>query len=382
MSWKQAKLGEICDFQGGSQPPKSNFVYEKKKNYVRFIQIRDFKSNKNLTYIPLSNKNKYCTQDDILIGRYGASVGKILTGLSGAYNVALMKTIPKQNIIDKKYLYLYLLSELFQKPLSEVSERSAQNGFSKDDIFDFEVPLPSLKEQQQIVTRLDVRFTEIDKVISITNKKIKNTNTFFENYLVKYFSNKNYKQIKLEDVCTATQGVQIFKSNQIKSPKKGYLRYLYISDFSNDKNVKYVENKYPKKIVKSSDIIVANTGASAGSIFRGIEGILSNNLFKVTSNKNLIDSDFLYYFVISNLFKNFQKKIMRGTANPHMGHENFLNTPLNLPNLGEQKKIISKIFELKKNVKNLNQNYSNKINSLNQLKLKFLSFNLNNSKAA
>ena len=38
------------------------------------------------------------------------------------------------------------------------------------------------------------------------------------------------------------------------------------------------ENKYPKKIVKSSDTYpVANTGASAGSIFRGIEGILSNN---------------------------------------------------------------------------------------------------------
>ena len=151
-----------------------------------------------------------------------------------------------------------------------------------------------------------------------------------ENVLVKYFSNKNYKQIKLEDVCTATQGVQIFKSNNEERKAN-----RYISDFSNDKNVKYVENKYPKKIVKSSDIIVANTGASAGSIFRGIEGILSNNLFKVTSNKNLIDSDFLYYFVISNLFKNFQKKIMRGTANPHMRPASC--TPLNLPNLSKKK---------------------------------------------
>ena len=127
MSWKLAKLGEICDFQGGSQPPKSAFVYEKKNNYIRFIQIRDFKSKNNLTYIPPSKKNRYCNQDDILIGRYGASVGKILTGLSGAYNVALMKTIPKQDIIDKNYLHLYLSSDLFQKPLIKVSERSAQN---------------------------------------------------------------------------------------------------------------------------------------------------------------------------------------------------------------------------------------------------------------
>ena len=56
------KLGQICDFEGGSQPPKRDFIFEQKKNYVRFIQIRDFKSNKNLTYIPISNKNRLCNE--------------------------------------------------------------------------------------------------------------------------------------------------------------------------------------------------------------------------------------------------------------------------------------------------------------------------------
>ena len=157
---------------------------------------------------------------------------------------------------------------------------------------------------------------------------------------------------------------------------------MYISDFSNNKNIKYVKNEFPKKIVKLSDIIVVNTGASAGNIFRGIEGILSNNLFKVQPDKSLIEPDFLYYFVTSNLFKNFQKKIMRGTANPHMGHENFLSAYLNLPPLNKQKEILSIFFELNKNVENLNQNYLNKINSLKALKSKLLSFKLNNTKAA
>ena len=56
MTWKLAKLGEICDFQGGSQPSKSNFTYEKKKkNYVRLLNS-DLKSNNNITYIPSSKK--------------------------------------------------------------------------------------------------------------------------------------------------------------------------------------------------------------------------------------------------------------------------------------------------------------------------------------
>lgn len=151
---KQMKLSEIADFQGGSQPAKSNFVYSPKKDYVRFIQIRDFGSDKNLTYIPIAPKNRLCLKSDILIGRYGASVGKILTGLEGAYNVALMKVIPKSEFVEAEYLYFYLLSELFQQNLIGVSDRSAQNGFSKDDIGPFLVNVPSREEQRKVIERL------------------------------------------------------------------------------------------------------------------------------------------------------------------------------------------------------------------------------------
>ena len=57
-----------------------------------------------------------------------------------------------------------------------------------------------------------------------------------------------------------------------------------------------------------------------------------------------------------------------------MGHENFLNTPINLPTLNEQEDIIASIIELKNNFEKLNQNYLNKINLLNQLKTKKLLF--------
>ena len=166
--WKTVKLGDVCDFQGGSQPPKKEFVFEPQHGYIRFLQIRDFKSDKNVTFIPMSKKNRLCNTDDILIGRYGASVGQILRGLEGAYNVALMKTIPNVKMISKGWLYSYLNSPLFQKPLMEVSSRSAQNGFSKDDISGFELPLPPLAEQQRIVAKLDAAFAEIDTVFSTT----------------------------------------------------------------------------------------------------------------------------------------------------------------------------------------------------------------------
>ena len=56
-----------------------------------------------------------------------------------------------------------------------------------------------------------------------------------------------WMSLKLEDICKATQGVQIPKSRQKSTPKRGYKRYLYISDFRHDRSLKYVEDIYPKK---------------------------------------------------------------------------------------------------------------------------------------
>ena len=390
--WKTLKLIDIVNIEIGKTPSRKNPKYwdKNKKGSNVWLSIRDMSKVEGL-YI--GDSKEYISDEgaklfkevpkNTLIMSFKLSIGKLaITKINLRTNEAIAAfKIKDAALVSNKYLY-YFLSSINWDRLAGSDIKVKGKTLNKAKLKEILITLPPLPEQQRIVAKLDAAFTEIDKVIATTYKNIENINALFENYLINYFSNKKYKQIKLEDVCTATQGVQISKSNQIKSFKKGYLRYLYISDFSNNKNIKYVENKYPKKIVKPSDIIVANTGASAGSIFRGIEGILSNNLFKVSSNEKLIDSDFLYYFVISKLFKNFQKKIMRGTANPHMGHENFLKTPLSLPHLDDQKEIISKIFELENNIKTLNQNYSNKINTLCQLKLNFLSFNLNNTKAA
>jgi type I restriction enzyme S subunit len=169
--WPTQKLGAVCEFEGGSQPPKSNFVHAPKTGYVRFLQIRDFGSDKYITFIPESKKNRLCRNDDIMIGRYGASVGKILTGQAGAYNVALIKTIPVARVLDRGFFHHYLMSDAFQERLRNVADRSAQNGFGKDDIQNFPIPLPSLREQQDIVSRLGLIRAKTQRLESTYQQK-------------------------------------------------------------------------------------------------------------------------------------------------------------------------------------------------------------------
>jgi type I restriction enzyme S subunit len=170
--WPTKQLGDVCDFQGGSQPPKSEFVYEPKPGYVRFLQIRDYASERHLTYIPESSKNRLCNADDIMIGRYGASVGKILTGRAGAYNVALVKTIPDLELLDRDFFFNYLASGAFQGCLADVASRSAQNGFSKDGIYGFPVPVPPLSEQRMVIEQLNPLDAETQRLTRLYERKL------------------------------------------------------------------------------------------------------------------------------------------------------------------------------------------------------------------
>lgn len=66
--------------------------------YVRLIQTRDYKTDAFPTYIPISSTKKFCDEFDIMIGRYGPPIFQICRGLKGAYNVALLKVIPKEGV--------------------------------------------------------------------------------------------------------------------------------------------------------------------------------------------------------------------------------------------------------------------------------------------
>lgn len=159
--WEIKRLGDIIDIQGGSQPPKSEFIYEPKDGYIQLLQIRDFGENGVPTFVPKNRVTKFCNEDDILIARYGASLGRIVTGLSGAYNVALAKTIFDEKVLARRFVYYLLQTQIFQVPLTMIS-RSAQNGFAKHEIAHIEIPVPPLPTQTAIVQKIETLFADID----------------------------------------------------------------------------------------------------------------------------------------------------------------------------------------------------------------------------
>ena len=151
-SWAWVRHNDLFDISGGSQPPKSKFIEREKEGYIRLFQIRDYGPNPQPIYIPLSTASKISHKGDILLARYGASLGKVFYAEYGAYNVALAKVIPlyESPLIFQKYIYLYYCSSIYQNEIVNRS-RCAQAGFNKEDLNSLLFPLPPLAEQCRIV---------------------------------------------------------------------------------------------------------------------------------------------------------------------------------------------------------------------------------------
>ena len=167
-SWCWVRHNDIFEVSGGSQPPKSKFTTSPQEGYTRLYQIRDYGPNPQPIYIPNNTASKITQKGDILLARYGASLGKVFWAENGAYNVAMAKVIPyfDMRLICKEYLYFYYKSSIYQETILG-NARSAQAGFNKEDLSKMFFPLPPFAEQQRIVASIknfEPLITEYDKL--------------------------------------------------------------------------------------------------------------------------------------------------------------------------------------------------------------------------
>lgn len=154
-SWAWVRHNDIIEISGGAQPPKAKFIDSPRPGYIRLYQIRDYGPSPQPIYIPIETATKTTQKGDILLARYGASLGKVFVAEDGAYNVAMAKVIPlfESMLIDRDYLLLFYKSSIYQGTILGHA-RSAQAGFNKEDLSGMLFPVPPLKEQQRIVKKV------------------------------------------------------------------------------------------------------------------------------------------------------------------------------------------------------------------------------------
>lgn len=379
MEIKKYKLTDICDFQGGSQPPKKEWSKSKKEGYVRMLQIRDFtQSHKdNVEYVKVSKRLKTCKSDDILIGRYGASVGKILTGLEGAFNVAIMKTIPNEKILSKKYLLAILKAPVFQNFILNVGVRAAQAGFNKDDLSKFHLYIPSLDNQNRIAKVL----FDCERLIRKRKESIELLDEFLKSIFLEMFGDpaynpNNFETVKIRDLLIEAKYGTSSPANDGQYP---YLRMNNIDyngywDYSSLKHIDIDQAELHKYSLQKGDVVFNRTNSKE---LVGKTGIYEDD-------KTVVIAGYLIrlrtqqktnpYFLWGHLNSKYTKQRLFNMCRNIVGMANInaqevqnikiLNPPKNLQDKYE--KIVKNTLSLKENSKNSLLEIENLYGSISQ----------------
>ena len=367
-------LLSVCDFQGGSQPPKRLWLQNPAEGYVRMLQIRDFtQSSTKPEYVPLDNKLKLCEKDDVLIARYGASVGKILTGLQGAYNVALMKCIPDTSLLLKQYLYYFLQTKYFQKLIKNVGSRSAQAGFNKNDLKKIKIFLPSIKKQELIIKILNT----CENVITNRRQQIEALSALKQSIFVDMFgtvktNNYSFKKSKLGDFALLVTSGSTPKGGSASYLKEGVPLIRSQNVLWNElrlEDVVFISEETHKNMKRSQlnnrDVLLNITGASIGRsvVYRGadFEANVNQHVCIIRLNEYINPYYLSYYFANEEFQKNVVNKNI-GATRQAFNYTQIKNFDILVPDLSLQNAFEDKVKQVDKYINLLS-------NSLEQMNL-------------
>jgi type I restriction enzyme S subunit len=369
--WEVKHFEEVCKLIGGSQPSKDEFIYEPKKGYIRLIQVRDYRTDKYITYIPKEKAKRFCNKDDIMIGRYGPPIFGIFKGLEGAYNVALMKAKINEKICDRNYFFKFLQTDKLREFVEHSSKRAAgQDGVRKELLDKYPVPLPPLPDQKRIVAILDTAFAAIDKAKANAQKNLSNARELFDSYLNGVFSNpgEDWEEKTLGEIGNPKMCKRIFK-DQTKS--MGEIPFYKIGTFGNKPDAyisKEIYNEFKEKysFPKKGDILIS----AAGTIGRRVryDGepayFQDSNIVWIDNDEKQILNDFLFEFYGACNWSS-----TKGATISRLYNDNLKSIKVTFPkSYEEQQKIIHKIHALRNETQKLEIIYRHKITLLDELK--------------
>ena len=380
-NWKTLPFGEVCELVGGSQPPKSEFIYEPREGYIRLVQVRDYKTDKYETYIPISKAKKFCSTTDIMIGRYGPPIFGIFSGIEGAYNVALMKAIPNESLLNRDYFRWFLKTHTLVRFVEKTSKRAAgQDGVRKERLYNYKVPIPPIEEQKKIVAILDEAFEAIDQAQDNIEKNIENAKELFQSKLNDIFSQKGegWEEKKLIEV-------NRFIDYRGKTPKKtefgirlinakivrmGYMRNEpeeFIAEADYDE---WMTRGIPRK----GDVLFTTEAPLANVTLLDISEkiALAQRIITLCPNREVLSGEFLTFCLQSKLIQD--EILEKGTGATVTGIKSKLlkEIKIPIPPNSSQEEIVQTLNQFRNYINELISTLQTKYDSLDELKKSLL----------
>ncbi|USK75902.1 restriction endonuclease subunit S [Peribacillus frigoritolerans] len=397
--WDLIKLSEVAIKIGSGKTPKGGEkIY--RNSGIPFIRSQNVLDNRldlhNITYISEEVHNEMKSTkvipNDVLLNITGGSIGRCCvvpsTFKEGNINqhVCIVRT---KEVLSREFLVNILLSEIGQNQIMLNQAGGSREGLNFQQIRNFNIPLPSIKEQQKIANILSTW----DKVIELKEKLIeqkkkqkkglmhklltgqirwndseKYTKEEIQERIQMIVSGKvpeGYKKSKIgiiPEVWDVRKAKYIF-NNHTNKKHNGDLEILAATQGRGiiprgqlDINIKYDEKSLTSyKKVEKGDFVISLRSFQGGIEYSLYEGIVSPAYTILKSHAEIIDDFYKYLFKKEDFIKRLNSVIYGIRDGKQIGYKDFGELYLQYPSVDEQLKISSIISLADKEIKLLNE---------------------------
>lgn len=281
--------------------------------------------------------------------------------------------------IDHRFIFYSLFTEDFMEQMEILQKGASYPAVTDGQVRAQSFSFPPLPEQQRIVGILDEAFEAIVTAQANVEKSRQNTHALFASYLQSVLRSKKWKWKTLGDLC---DGVEYGSSAKSKTEGKvPVLRMGNIQDAQLDwENLVYTddEDEIAKYLLKHNDVLFNRTNSpelvGKTAIYKSeMPAIFAGYLIRINRKEDLLDGDFLNYFLNSQIALDYGKTVVISSVNQaNINGAKLKGYPIPAPSLAEQRIIVAKLDSLREETQRLGRLYERKLATLEALKKSLL----------
>lgn len=288
---------------------------------------------------------------DILFSNTG-TVGKMALVnyevLNWGVNEGIFVIKPNKEIIDSKFLYYYLDSNLAYTDYSKMFTGSTMKHITQKALLSISIPVPPLNVQAEVVRILDA-FTSLSAELSSELKARKKQYDYYKDELYG-FKDKNVQYVKLKDIAEIIRGGNFQKKDFVENGKPcihyGQIYTRYGS--SANSTFTYVNDEVFNKSKKAqpNDIVMAVTSENVEDVCKCVVWCGNENIavsgHTAIIHHNINGKYLGYYFSTSHFYKD-KTKLVHGTKVMEVTPSSLNDVLIPVPDIKEQERIANLI---------------------------------------
>lgn len=157
-----------------------------------------------------------------------------------------------------------------------------------------------------------------------------------------------WKKYKLGEIATFSQGLQVPVEMQSSTCSDRQMRFIRIVDITQNlpANIRYINTPDEKYIIRQGDIVMLRYGYP-GIVADNFEGVIANNLFKISpTRKDVYINKYLYYFLKQKVVLDYFDSTQNSTTMPAITFAQVSDLDILLPSIETQKVIAAILTSL------------------------------------